>query len=89
MRWGILVRRHRVAVPHRRVSRPDLEQADRAIVAALCLGLRRPRWAAFELPEGVARIDRVNDCPTIRRCRQRRPHLVARWVLGCAAKVCA
>jgi putative transposase len=52
----ILVLRHQLAVLHRQTSRPRLEPADRALLAAISRALPRARWSCFFVkPETLLR----------------------------------
>jgi putative transposase len=88
----LLVLRHQVAVLRRQVHRPDLQPADRVVLAALSRLLPRPRWTAFFVtPATLLRwhrqlIARQWTCPRTRPGRPPVDRQVRELVLRLAAE---
>lgn len=74
----ILVLRHQVAVLRRQVTNPDLEPADRVVLAVLSRLLPRPSWSAFFVTPATLLRWLKGAAPGLRRCRSSVPRLRAR-----------
>src|SRR3954470_3975173 len=72
----LLVLRHQVAVLRRQVHGPDLQPADRVLLAALSRLLPRARWSAF-FPHPGHRVGAGTIRRVLATARSDRPHAVS------------